>query len=210
MDFLTKVLRPLKRLVKAVARLSQPPMAMLNRDIPAKHVPMTQLLIGVNIALFIVQILVFNFTECFALNSSVWYTYITSCFLHGSVRHLLGNMLFLSFIFPPIEKKYGSIFILLAYIVTGIFGCALFALFLPNAHAIGASGSIFGMMMIWILHNIMEKRPLLILPALFYFMLEGMRSGVSLIAPDGIAHLGHYGAALGAFFLLPLMLAKRK
>ena len=178
--------------------------------IKPKYVPMTQLLIALNIAIFICQVLNPNVTQAFVMRSDVWYSYLTGCFLHGSIAHLSGNMLFLSFIFPTIEKKYGSRFIIIAYAVTGICGSALFAFFLPEAKALGASGSIFGLMLIWVFHNLMEGNLILILPALFYFMMEGVRSGIGLVYPDGIAHLGHYGSGLGAFLLIPFMIRKRK
>jgi len=201
----------LKRINNAVQGILRTLRGMFSKDIlPAKYVPMTQVLILINVLIYVLQTLNPDVTATFVMRSNVWYSYLTGCFLHGSMRHLMGNMLFLSFIFPPIEKKYGSRFIFLAYCITGIFGSALFAYFLPHATALGASGSIFGLMLIWIFHNLMEGRILLVFPALFYFMMEGVRSGYGLVVPDGIAHLGHYGSGLGAFFLIPYMIWKRK
>ena len=210
MGILNQATLPLKRLFKAVQSILVSLRGILNRPIPPKYLPMTELLICINIAAYIAQVTIPQVTTVFVMRSSVWYSYLTGCFLHGNVAHLMGNMLFLSFIFPPLEKKYGSRFIFIAYCITGIFGSALFAFFLPNAQALGASGSIFGLMLVWVFHNLMEGNIILIFPALFYFMMEGVRSGIGLFMPDGVAHLGHYGSGLGAFFLIPLMLRKRK
>lgn len=177
--------------------------------INVKLLPMIQILILVNIVVFILQCIFPQVTEAGVFRSNVLYSYISGCFLHGSIQHLAGNMLFISFIAPPIEKNYGSIFLLLSYIITGIAGSALFALYLPTHQALGASGSICGLMMLWIFHNLIKRRPLLILPALFYFMAQGINSGLGLVQGTNIGYLAHYGAALGAFFLLPIMLIKR-
>lgn len=178
--------------------------------LPTKYLPITQFLILLNVGVFILQVLNPVITETYAFTSSVWYSYFTACFLHGNIGHLAGNLLFLSLIFPPIEKKYGSLFIFLAYLFTGMVGNLLFALFLPEARALGASGSICGIMVVWTFHNILEGRPFLVLPALFYFMMQGINSGIGLIFPNGVGYLAHYGAGLGAFFLLPWLVYKRQ
>ena len=171
---------------------------------------MTQLIILINIAVFISQIINPAITYTYAFDSSVWYTYFSCCFLHGNLEHILGNLLFLSFIFPVIEKRYGGLFLFGAYLFTGACGNLLTALFDPTSIGLGASGSIMGVMMLWIFHNLMEGRPLLIIAALMFFMKEGVMSGLTLIFSDGIGHLAHYGSALGAFFLLPIIYFKRK
>jgi len=171
---------------------------------------MAQLLIIINVVVFILQQLNPMVTEAFVHRSGIWYTYLTACFLHGNLSHLAGNMLFFSFIVPQIEKRYGSYFLLLAYCITGIMGSMLMAFFLPEVTALGASGSISGLMMIWIFHNLIEGRPILILAALFWFMKEGVASGLGLVMPDGIGHLAHFGSALGGFLFLPFMAIRRK
>ena len=205
-----QALLPLKRIYNAVQSLSQRLRGILAYVIPGKYIPMTQLLICVNLFIFVLQQINRSVTELFVHRSNVWYSYLTACFLHGNVRHLAGNMLFFSFIVPQIEKKYGSYFLLIAYIITGIIGSMLMSFYLPHVRSLGASGSISGLMMIWIFHNIMEGRPFLVIAALFWFMREGVLSGIGLIKPDGIGHLAHFGSALGGFFFLPLVVYLRK
>lgn len=171
--------------------------------------PMTSLLIIINIFVFVLQIVIPQFTEIFVMRSDVWYSYLSGCFLHGDIGHISGNMLFMSFICLPLEERYGGRLILWTYVLTGIMGSMLFAFFMPESTALGASGSICGLMMVWILHNIMERRYLLLIPALFYFMMQGVMSGLSLIMGSGVGYLAHFGSAIGGLFMLPLMLKKR-
>ena len=182
----------------------------LTSKISSKALIMTQILIVVNIIVYIMQCINPDITSMYVFRSNIWYSYLTACFLHGSLRHLMGNMLFLSFITPVIEKAYGERFILLAYCFTGTMGSVLFAMFLPQATALGASGSICGLMMIWIFHHLINGRLIIVLPALFYFMSQGLSAGKSLFMNSGIGYLAHYGSALGAFFLLPIMLFKNQ
>lgn len=175
---------------------------------PNKFLPMTQFFVIVNIFIFILQVLYPSITETYVYRADCWYSYVTACFLHGSLSHLVGNMLFLSFIFPVIEEKYGSFFIFIAYIFTGVCGGLLTALVTPNSMGLGASGSIMGVMMLWIFHNLIYGRPFLVMAAVFYFMKEGISSGISIFYPDGVGHLVHYGSSLGAFFLLPYLIYK--
>ena len=177
--------------------------------VPVKYRPMTQLFMLINLVVFILQILNPNITETYVYRYDVWYSYVTACFLHGGVGHLVGNMMFLAFIFPAIERRYGSLFLFVAYIVTGAFGSMLCAYWNPEMMGLGASGSIMGLMMIWIFHNLFTWRFLLIIPALMYFMKEGVFSGITLIFPDGIGHLAHYGSGLGSFLFIPWMVYKR-
>ena len=176
--------------------------------IDTKYYPMTQLLLLVNLIVFILQLHYRPFTAMFALDSSIWYTYITSCFLHANVPHLVGNMIVLSIIAPVLERNYSSKFLGLATLLTGISGSLLFAYFIPMGSYIGASGITRGLAMLWVIHNLINKRILLIVPVLFGVMMQGVSSGISLIKPDGIGYLVHYGSALGALFLLPIIVNK--
>jgi membrane associated rhomboid family serine protease len=68
-------------------------------------------------------------------------------FLHGSLLHLLTNMVMLYWIGTPMEQAVGHLRFLLIYFVSGLCGSAG-ALMLtdPNAITVGASGAIFGIL----------------------------------------------------------------
>lgn len=75
-------------------------------------------------------------------------TFISHQFLHGSVGHLLGNMLFLFLIGYSVEAALGSFLYLLCYLITGIGAVTFFWLASPNSviPLVGASGAISGVM----------------------------------------------------------------
>lgn len=176
---------------------------------PVKYMPMTSILVLINIIVFILEVMNPNYIEPLVHQSGVWYTYITSIFMHASIEHLAGNMLFLCFICYCLERNYGSLFLFIAYLVTGIGGGLVTALYCPLDTGLGASGSIFGLMMLWIFHNLLMRRPLIVLAALFMFMQEGMKSGCQAAGfSDGIGHLAHYGSAIFGFFMLRIMVYK--
>jgi rhomboid protease GluP len=69
---------------------------------------------------------------------------VTSVFLHGSVEHLFGNLLFL-YIFSLISYRIVGFWKSLAiFLVTGIFG-GVASFYFGSLPSIGASGAIFGM-----------------------------------------------------------------
>jgi uncharacterized protein len=95
-----------------------------------------------------------------AFFSGVFWTLITSMFMHGSITHLLVNMISLFFIGNFVEKLIGRKRIFLFYMISGIIG-GLFFVFLshyfgltnlgsklfgnPDIYAVGASGAIFAL-----------------------------------------------------------------
>ncbi|GAA4101661.1 rhomboid family intramembrane serine protease [Streptomyces hundungensis] len=123
---------------------------------------LTKLLIGINIALFLVQQVVgYRFTDAFYLLGQAgvpgfggvqgvaegqWYRLLTSMFLHGGYAHIGFNMLSLWWIGGPLEAALGRARYLALYFVSGLAGGALtYLLTASNAPSLGASGAIFGL-----------------------------------------------------------------
>jgi membrane associated rhomboid family serine protease len=79
----------------------------------------------------------------------VYFTLITSMFMHGGWAHLLGNMLFLWVFGDNLENRLGHARYLIFYLVCGIIA-SLCHVFFAGADAIvpslGASGAISGVM----------------------------------------------------------------
>ncbi|MBC8100310.1 MAG: rhomboid family intramembrane serine protease [Armatimonadetes bacterium] len=73
---------------------------------------------------------------------------VTSMFLHGSIIHLLGNMLFLFAFGPAVEDYLGKAWYTVFYLAAGAAGSALHLVFSWGAcvPTIGASGAIMGVM----------------------------------------------------------------
>lgn len=123
---------------------------------------LTKVLIGINLAVFLVKMSVGDrFTDRFdfighayvPLLGSVqgvadgqWYRLLTAMFLHGSYVHILFNMLSLWWIGGPLEAALGRARYLALYFVSGLAGSALtYLLAAPNHPSLGASGAIFGL-----------------------------------------------------------------
>ncbi len=78
----------------------------------------------------------------------MWLSLLTYQFLHGSVAHLVGNMLFLWVFGRNVEDRIGPLGFLALYLVTGV--VAMLGWSLANlgdvTPAVGASGAIAGIM----------------------------------------------------------------
>lgn len=77
-------------------------------------------------------------------NASAWLTLITAMFLHGSILHLLGNMLFLWIFGANVEDSMSRWRYVLFYLLGGLAAIGLQVAIEPNSAVptIGASGAI--------------------------------------------------------------------
>ncbi|WP_033321329.1 rhomboid family intramembrane serine protease [Streptomyces yerevanensis] len=122
----------------------------------------TKILVGLNLAFFLVQLSVGErFDERFELlglayvpglgsvegvAEGQWYRLVTAMFLHGSVIHIAFNMLSLWWIGGPLEAALGRARYIALYAISGLAGSALtYLLAEPNQPSLGASGAIFGL-----------------------------------------------------------------
>ncbi len=94
----------------------------------------TYILIGINIAVFVFQVMNPYVTGYLAmqvaavLKAGAFWQVCTYMFTHGSVSHLLFNMLGLFIFGSAVEKSLGSKEFLLLYLLSGLF-CGIFSLF---------------------------------------------------------------------------------
>jgi membrane associated rhomboid family serine protease len=135
------------------------------------------------------------------------WTFVTYMFLHGSIWHILFNMMGLYFFGPRVEQRLGGDRFLWLYFLSGISGALLSLLLAPGAPIIGASAAIFGVVLafarFWPTDKIyiygvlpIEARWLVGLTILWaiYSGLTGSTGGVA-----DYAHLGGY---VGAYLYL--------
>jgi len=107
-------------------------------------------LIGLNLLLFIVTLIVPTLIVLLGLIPAAilerpW-TIITSLFLHGSIGHILANMITLYFFGRYLCALFGEKRFLTAYFVGGILGNIFYILLGPPLSvAIGASGAVFAL-----------------------------------------------------------------
>ncbi len=155
----------------------------------------------------------------------IWFTWITYQFLHGSVLHLAGNMLFLWTVAHKLEETLTRAGFILFYLAGGIAAAAAHVLFFPHSTdpVIGASGSIAAVMgaylvlfprnrikvayLVWLIlyvrWGVWRVRSVWALGAWFAFALAAAVTGHS---PGGVANWAHaggfaFGAAVGAVLL---------
>jgi len=74
------------------------------------------------------------------VNDGEWWRLITAVFLHTGVVHLCFNLAVLLFIGRGLEKAHGHMFAAGIFLVGGIGGNVLSAIFLPQYISVGASG----------------------------------------------------------------------
>jgi membrane associated rhomboid family serine protease len=75
-----------------------------------------------------------------------WWRLLTAAFLHGGIVHLLFNSYFLWVIGGPMESALGRFRFLALYLVCALAGSAGALLLSPDRATVGASGALFGIL----------------------------------------------------------------
>jgi rhomboid family protein len=147
-------------------------------------------------------------------------TLLTSLFLHASLFHLLGNMLYLWIFGNNIEDRLGPVRFVLFYLICGVAASLTHVLFQPNSGVpmIGASGAIAGVLgAYWIVFPQARVKTFIFL--IFYidvvpvpagiilgiwFLLQVLNVGMG----GGTAWFAHIGGFLAGILLIRLSLGK--
>lgn len=119
---------------------------------------------------------------------------------HQNLDHLINNFLIILLIGPMIEEKYGSINLLIMFLITA-FVTALYNIIFKNYKICGASDNVYMLIMLSSFSNITEgKIPLtLILITLFYITKEIKNSIFE--GNKKVSHISHVlGAICGLIF----------
>jgi membrane associated rhomboid family serine protease len=155
----------------------------------------------------------FNMLQFFVLwsyNSDLFLPHqlVTYQFLHGGLLHLIFNMLALVSILPSVEDYLDSKKFLIYYLICGIFA-GLFNTFITgsNIPMVGASGSIWGMVVMFALLYPNAKMNIFLIP--YGIKAKWLIMSLALIeialgfggASDGIAHLAHIGGGIMGLLL---------
>lgn len=162
---------------------------------------------------------------------SVYLTILTSMFMHGSISHIAGNMLFLGIFGDNVESRLGHLRYLLFYLVAGAIGAfsqsaaaGLAAIFSGDGSAlltpmVGASGAISGVLGAYLVLFPGNKVYVLLfnfIPTAFHawlviglwFVMQ-LAGGFSGWAQGGVAYLAHIGG-FATGFLYARRLRKRE
>ena len=131
------------------------------------------------------------------------WTIITYMFLHGSISHILFNMMGLYFFGPRVEQRLGSTRFVWLYFISGIGGAIGSLLFAPRSPIIGASAAIYGVMLAFASFWPREKvfiwgvLPVEIRVLVVIATVISLYSGLS-GAGGGVAHFAHLGGFVGS------------
>ncbi len=146
----------------------------------------------------------------------VWMTMFTAMFLHGSMPHLVGNMLYLWIFGDNVEEVLGTVRYVLVYLAAGLVGTVAQIAASPDSliPTLGASGAIAGVMgayVVWFPHNrvrVLVFRFIFEMPALIVvggWILLQVLVGVSSLGlqnqAGGVAYLAHVGGAGTGLFV---------
>jgi membrane associated rhomboid family serine protease len=159
-----------------------------------------------------------------------WETVFTSMFMHGSILHLGGNMLFLWIFGNNVEDAMGPVKYILFYIVGGLAALGLQIAVSPNSTAptVGASGAIAAVLggylvlypyarvltlvFIFLFFTVIELPAMLML--LVWFAEQALFAAFDLTNPTGggggVAYFAHIGGFLFGLLIVRVLATNRK
>ncbi|KAJ3425971.1 rhomboid-related [Anaeramoeba flamelloides] len=83
--------------------------------------------------------------EATKIQDGEYWRFFTAMFLHVGVIHLIMNLAFQIRVGAELEKMFGHTRMILIYIISGIGGNLLSAIFLPSLVSVGASSALYGL-----------------------------------------------------------------
>jgi rhomboid protease GluP len=84
-------------------------------------------------------------TGAYAWDQGRWWTLLTAIYLHGSLLHILFNVLWIRQLGPAVEELYGPARLVIIFTVAGVAGFAVSNV-MSSHPTVGASGAIFGLL----------------------------------------------------------------
>jgi rhomboid protease GluP len=125
-----------------------------------------------------------------------WWRLVTSLFLHGSLLHLVFNMLALWQVGVLVERLFGSARFIALYAIAGVCGSIASVMWNPHVNSVGASGAIFGL--IGGLFAFMQRENSGVPPtvvrdlrgSLLPFLVFSLVAGFAYPLTDNAAHIG--------------------
>ena len=173
----------------------------------------TFVLIALNIAVYIYtsiaggnffstapdMLITYGQVNAFVYNGA-WFQLFTAIFIHVTIIHLVGNMLFLLVFGLRAEEMFSLPEYFAIYLLTGLAGNLLTLWFLdPFTPSAGASGAIFGMFGACVIYDRRSIGQSIIGALIYAFFLLIISSGPNV---NYFAHLGGLGAGLLIGYLI--------
>ena len=171
-------------------------------------------LLNINVILFAITYLLYSFKIplienfiLFSISSEYFQPYqlLTYMFLHSSFLHIIFNMLGLITFGPELERIFGTVKFLKIYLLMGVVA-GLFHMLLISNPVLGASGAIWGIMMIYALFKPNTILHLYFLIPVKVKYLIGVFFSIELYlalvgSNDGVSHAAHVGGALSGLII---------
>jgi rhomboid protease GluP len=139
----------------------------------------------------------------FVLYNGAYYQLFTSMFIHATIVHLVGNMLFLLIFGLRGEEMFSLPEFLGIYLIGGLVGNLLSLSFGPVFVSVGASGAIFSLFGACVIYARRSVRQSILGALVYAFFLFFINSG------EGVNILAHLGG-LGFGLLVGYWLATRR
>jgi rhomboid protease GluP len=133
-----------------------------------------------------------------------YYQLFTSMFIHASIVHLVGNMLFLLIFGLRGEEMFSLPEFLSIYLIGGLVGNLLSLAFGPIFISVGASGAIFALFGACVIYDRRAMRQSILGALVFAFFLFFINSG------EGVNILAHLGGLVFGLLIGYLIASKRK
>ena len=173
----------------------------------------TYILIAINVAVYVYTSIlsgnalvisdpvarVFGQYNLFVFEGAYWQLF-TSLFVHASIAHIVGNMLFLFIFGLRGEEMFSLPEFLGVYLVGGLSGNLLSLAFGPDFLSVGASGAIFALFGAIVIYSRRSVRQSILGALVYAFFLFFISSGAENV--NILAHLGGLGFGLIVGYLL--------
>ncbi len=134
-----------------------------------------------------------------------WWTILTATYLHGSLLHIVFNVLWIRQLGPEIGQLYGPARYFIIFTVAGVFGFVLSNAF-SGAPTIGASGAIFGLFAAMIVYGRNQKSSMATMMtrqvwqwAILLFIFGFIGSGVN--------NWAHFGGFVGGWLISKILVS---
>ncbi len=172
----------------------------------------TYILIALNVAIYIAGavvggdaletgynvVYVWGQVNDLVFNGAYWQLF-TSMFIHASIFHLVGNMLFLLIFGLRGEEMFSLPEFLGIYLVGGLVGNLLSLVFGPYFISVGASGAIFALFGACVIYDRRSMRQSILGALIYAFFLFFINIGENV---NILAHLGGLGFGLLVGYIL--------
>ncbi len=138
--------------------------------------------------------LLFSSYRSHILNPLTYIRMFTHAIGHQNLDHLIHNFLFILLVGPMIEEKYGSLTLLILFLITSLV-IAIFNIIFNDYVILGASGNVYMLIVLSSFSNLTEgKIPLTLILILIFYVISEVRKSIT----EGNKKIYHDGHLIGA------------